>query len=136
VDQVLFPELQRSDVVLTNGSGVSGTALAEFVIAAMLSFAKDIRRMVRNQMSAKWERFTVSMLSDATVGILGYGDIGRSVAARAHALGMNVLTLKRNKASECDCYVQEVFGAGQLMEVLPSCDYIVLTMPLTHETHA
>ena len=49
VDNLLFPELVESEVLLTNGSGVFSASLGEFVLAAILYFAKDFRRMVRNR---------------------------------------------------------------------------------------
>src|ERR1700757_3872303 len=80
LDNVLFRELVESPVLLTNGRGVFSASLGEFVLAAILYFAKDLRRMIRNQMAAVWEPFDVEEISGQTVGIFGYGDIGRRVA--------------------------------------------------------
>src|SRR3981189_2309481 len=82
LERTLFPELIASDVTMTNGSGVFSPSLGEFALAAILYFAKDFRRMIRNQMAARWEPFDVLPISGKTVGIVGYGDIGRAVAAR------------------------------------------------------
>src|SRR6266567_1137456 len=95
LEQTLFPELVESEVILTNGSGVFSSSLGEFTLAAILYFAKDFRRMIRNQMAGVWEQFDVTMVSGQTLGIVGYGSIGRTVAGGARALGMNVLGLKR-----------------------------------------
>jgi phosphoglycerate dehydrogenase-like enzyme len=95
LDKSLFPELAEGSVVLTNGSGVFSASLGEFALAAILYFAKDFRRMIRNQMASVWGAFDVLLVAGSTVGIIGYGDIGRAVAARARALGMKVLALKR-----------------------------------------
>ena len=65
----------------------------------MLYFAKDFRRMLRNQEAGRWEKFDVEEISGQTAGIVGYGDIGRAVASRAHAMGMRVLALKRHAPS-------------------------------------
>ena len=96
LEQVLFPELIASDVVLTNASGVFSPSLGEFALAAILYFAKDLRRMIRNQMAGVWEQFDITMISGQTLGIVGYGSIGREVAARARSLGMRVLAFRRN----------------------------------------
>jgi len=93
LEQTLFPELRDSDVMLTNGSGVFSPALGEFVLGAILYFAKDFRLLVRNQMAGRWEQFDVHMAEGKTVGIVGYGDIGRAVAARVKAIGMKVVAL-------------------------------------------
>ena len=60
-----------SDVILTNANGVFSPSLGEFVVAAILYFAKDFRRMIRNQMSGVWEQFDVAMVSGTTLGIVG-----------------------------------------------------------------
>jgi phosphoglycerate dehydrogenase-like enzyme len=136
LEQVLFPELIESEVILTNGSGVFSPSLGEFVLAAILYFAKDFRRMIRNQMRGIWEPFDVSMVSGKTLGIVGYGSIGRAVAARARALEMNVLGLRRSvrQQSEKDSVIDQVYESEQLLEMLSRCDYVVVTLPLTAQT--
>ena len=95
LDNLLFPELVESQILLTNGRGVFSASLGEFVLAAILYFAKDFRRMVRNQTAAVWEPFDVQEIGGQTVGILGYGDIGRAVASRVRPMNMRVLATKR-----------------------------------------
>src|SRR5882672_9479203 len=96
LDTVLFPALVESPVPLTNGRGVFSQSLGEFALGAILYFAKDFRRMVRNQMAGRWEQFDVDDISRQTVGIVGYGDIGRAVATRVRAMGMQILAVKRH----------------------------------------
>jgi len=136
LEQVLFPELIESEVILTNGSGVFSPSLGEFVLAAILYFAKDFRRMIRNQMRGIWEPFDVSMVSGKTLGIVGYGSIGRVVAARTRALEMNVLGLRRSarQQSEKDSLIDQVYEPEQLLEMLSRCDYVVVSLPLTAQT--
>lgn len=138
LEQALFPELVESKVILTNGSGVFSPSLGEFVLAAILYFAKDLRRMIRNQMDGVWEQFDVAMISGQTVGIVGYGSIGRSVAARVRALEMNVLALRRSSSRETknDLLIDRTYAPEQRLEMLSQCDYIVVTLPLTRETQS
>lgn len=137
LDKSLFHELAESSVVLTNGSGVFSASLGEFALAAILYFAKDFRRMIRNQKGGVWEAFDVLPVAGYTVGIVGYGDIGRAVAARARALGMSVLALKRHVSpgGQGHALVDEVFGPGRRIEMLARCDYVVVAAPLTAETN-
>src|SRR5579863_3792509 len=95
LERSMFLELIESPVPLTNGSGVFSPSLGEFALAAILYFAKDFRRMIRNQMAHTWEQFDVEHIAGHTVGIVGYGDIGRAIATRVRAMGMSVLALKR-----------------------------------------
>ena len=134
VDKLLFPELVDSEVPLTNGSGVFSASLGEFVVAAILYFAKDIRRMVRNQAAGVWEPFDVEEIGGKTAGILGYGDIGRAVASRVHAMGMRVVATKRHVSKLTDPPIERFYKPEALREMIALCDYIVSTAPLTAET--
>jgi phosphoglycerate dehydrogenase-like enzyme len=135
LDNALFPELVESAVTLTNGSGVFSQSLGEFALAAILYFAKDFRRMLRNQEAERWEPFDVEEISGQTVGIVGYGDIGRAVARRVHAMGMRVLALKRHAPESPDPLVAQFFPPQDLRAMLALCDFVVVAAPLTPETH-
>ena len=136
LDTVLFPELVESPVPLTNGRGVFSQSLGEFALAAILYFAKDLRRMVRNQMAGRWEPFDVVEVTGQTVGILGYGDIGRAVATRVRPMGMRVLAVKRHGPSlyNVDPLVQQIYPPAERIEMIRQSDYIVAAAPLTEET--
>ncbi len=136
LDGVLFPELVATPVPLTNGSGVFSEPLGEFALAAILYFAKDLRRMVRNQEAGVWEQFDITEVAGQTVGIVGYGDIGRAVAQRVKPLGMRVLGMKRSGPPlyHVDPLVARIYGPGDMLEFLPQCDYVVVAAPLTEET--
>ena len=136
LEQSLFPELRESAVPLTNGRGVFSPSLGEFVLGAILYFAKDFRRLLRNQMEQRWEQFDVAMAEGKTVGIVGYGDIGKAIAARVRPLGMKVLALRRTavKPGDKDPLVEEFFGPGQRIEMISRSDYIAIATPLTPET--
>src|SRR5271156_4614996 len=134
LDSLLFPELVESDVTLTNGRGVFSPALGEFALGAILYFAKDFRRMIRNQSAGVWEPFDVEEIAGKTVGIVGYGDIGRAVATRVRAMGMRVLALKRHVPEKADPLVEDFYRPDALRPMLGSCDYVVVAAPLTEET--
>jgi phosphoglycerate dehydrogenase-like enzyme len=134
LDNLLFRELVESPVLLTNGRGVFSASLGEFVLAVILHFAKDLRRMIRNQRAAVWEPFDVEEISGQTVGIFGYGDIGRAVASRVHAMGMRVLATKRHVPGSADPLVEHFYKPEERREMMAGCDYIVVTAPLTQET--
>jgi phosphoglycerate dehydrogenase-like enzyme len=136
LDTVLFPELVASPVPLTNGRGVFSQSLGEFALAAILYFAKDLRRMVRNQMAGRWEPFDIVEVTGQTVGILGYGDIGRAVATRVRSMGMRVLAVKRHGPSlhNVDPLVHQIYPPAERLEMIRQSDYIVAAAPLTAET--
>jgi phosphoglycerate dehydrogenase-like enzyme len=137
LERTLFPELIASDVIMTNGSGVFSPSLGEFALGAILYFAKDFRRMIRSQMAGVWEPFDVLPIAGQTVGIVGYGDIGRAVAVRVRAMGMKILAVKRHvpAKSNPDPLADQIYGPDHLIEMLSRCDYIVVATPLNAETH-
>ncbi|MGA2102047.1 MAG: D-2-hydroxyacid dehydrogenase [Candidatus Sulfotelmatobacter sp.] len=134
LDNLLFPELVESQVLLTNGRGVFSASLGEFVLAAILYFAKDFRRMIRNQTAAVWEPFDVQEVNGQTVGIIGYGDIGRAVANRVRAMGMRVLATKRHVPGSADPLIEHFYKSEERRKMIALCDYLVVTAPLTEET--
>jgi phosphoglycerate dehydrogenase-like enzyme len=136
LDKMFFPELRESSVPLTNGSGVFSASLGEFTLAAILYFAKDFRRMLRNQMAGTWEAFDVLPVAGQTVGIIGYGDIGRAIAARVRPLGMSVLAMRRDISPlrGADELVEQLYGPAQRIEMISRCDYVVIAAPLTAQT--
>src|SRR5260370_38024606 len=67
VENALFPELIASPVPVTNARGVFKNSLGEFALAGVLFFAKDLRRLVRNQQLAKWEQFDIEELAGRPV---------------------------------------------------------------------
>jgi phosphoglycerate dehydrogenase-like enzyme len=135
LDRSLFPELIESPIPLTNGSGVFSQSLGEFVMLGILYFAKDVPRRMRAKAEHRWDVFDNVEISTQTVGIVAHGDIGRAVASRARALGMRVLATRRNVAPRPgDEHVDQVFAAADLHAMLPQCDYVAVTAPLTPET--
>ncbi len=135
LESILFPALAESTVPMTNGRGVFKESLGEFVVASILHFAKDLRRMVRNQEAARWEQFDVEMVSGKTLGVIGYGEIGRAAAVRAHALGMKIHVIRRRpQLSEEDPIVEKSFSIAQRAEMMAGCDYLLVAAPLTGET--
>ena len=81
--------------MLTNARGAFSEILAEFTIGAVLFFAKDFRRLVTSQIAGKWDPFDVIEIRGQTLGLVGYGDIGRAVAAMRARFGMDVVALRR-----------------------------------------
>ncbi len=140
VGSSLTPEMRARDVVFTNSAGVHAPAMAETVLGMMLHFGRGLDLAVRAQAAVRWDKrrldgedAPVREVAGSTVGILGFGGIGREVAARARALGARVVALKRRPTS-ADGGVEVVFGARGLDRVLAESDFLVLAAPETPET--
>ncbi|MGZ4777976.1 MAG: D-2-hydroxyacid dehydrogenase [Thermoanaerobaculia bacterium] len=118
VETLPFDLLHDTAIVVTNSRGIYADALGEFAIAAMLWFAKDLRRLVENQRARRWEPLTVQRLEGKTAAIIGYGGIGKAIGRRAEAMGMKVTGVRR----------------GDDIEPALASDFVVLATPLTPAT--
>ena len=141
VRSLLHPELLNSGVTLTNSAGIHAEPIADTVLGMMLHFARGLDIAVRAQQRREWRSDLyesrdggVRELAGATLGIIGYGGIGRAVARRAHALGMNVIALRRSAATDDDPIADVRSGDDQLERLLRESDFLVVTVPSTAET--
>ena len=147
------PIVQAEDVEVTTGSGIHAVQMAEFCLAMMLAFMYKLPKMMELKQKAEWpekrfEMFAPHGLRGQTVGIAGYGTIGRELARLADQMGMTVLATKRDlkRTVDDDGYREEDTGdpTGDIpMRLYPpealatmarECDYLVLTVPLTDAT--
>ena len=128
------PDIANSDVAITNASGVHAIPISEHVLAIMLSFCRNMTVHFKDQMNRKWRRLPeYRELSGFTIGIIGIGKIGEKIAETAKALGMKVSGLRRNP-DRTSPYVDRMFGPDQLLEMLPACDWVVISAAATKET--
>jgi phosphoglycerate dehydrogenase-like enzyme len=135
LESILFPELVESHILMSNAKGVFGPSLGEFVLASALFFAKDLRRMLHSQESGRWDPFDVEEIAGATMGIIGYGGIGREAARRAKAMGMKVVALRRHPwQSKGDSNLDSVLPHTSVDEIVSMSDYLVISAPNTPDT--
>ena len=118
VGAALFPELVESDVVLTNSAGIHAPPMAETVMGIMLHFARGLDFAVRDQLAGRWDQTAfgtlqspVTELAGATLGIIGYGGVGRAIARKARAFDMRILATRR-AARPSDDGTEIVSGTG------------------------
>ncbi|MCF7803718.1 MAG: D-2-hydroxyacid dehydrogenase [Candidatus Marinimicrobia bacterium] len=139
IDHTSFPELLKSDVIVTNASGLHAEPASEFVMAQMLYFAKHIDEFRRFKESRQWNQWElaakISLLDGKSIGIVGLGSIGKAIAKKARAFGMHVIATKYSVAPEDQyAFVDRLLSREQLPALLRESDFVVLTLPLTSET--
>jgi glyoxylate/hydroxypyruvate reductase A len=122
-----------SPIVVTNAAGIHSVPLAEFVVFAMLYFARSWPRMVAEQRAHHWERCAIETLAGKTLGIVGLGNVGRSVARLAQPFGMRTIGVRRSPGAG-EYGVDAVYGPDGLDTVLRESDYLALCVPHTPET--
>jgi phosphoglycerate dehydrogenase-like enzyme len=134
VDHVLFPFLVESDILLTSASGVYDVPIAEMVLAYMLLVVKRMPEFLGQQMAHHWHRLDLRELRGLTVGVVGLGSIGTEVARLVGAFGMRVVATKRHPERGAEA-ADLVLPPERLHDLLAQSDFVVITAPITHETH-
>ncbi|QOR66969.1 D-2-hydroxyacid dehydrogenase [Cytobacillus suaedae] len=133
VNNLPLTQLESKNVYLTSANGVHAYPISETIFALMLGLTRKIHSYVRNQTEKKWHHDNLKLeIHEKTIGIIGVGEIGKETAKIAKAFGMRVLGLRHSGKPEQ--FVDEMYTPDQLNEILPHCDYVVITLPLTKET--
>lgn len=131
------PKLVASDIIVTNTRGAHGPSIAEHVFAFLLSFTRGIPDALEWQRHKHWGREegyrALHEIKDSTIGIIGYGQIGRSVAKRARAFETNVIAVDAHPGPGDDS-VAEVWRLSRLHDLLGQADAVVISAPYTHES--
>ena len=132
VDAVMSPELAASDIVLTNARGVFNRSIAETVAAMILVFAKDMLTTIDLQRKRVWRHRETEMVAGQRALIVGTGDIGRETARTLRALDIDVVGVATTERSDPDFGM--IRSIDDLDDLLPTADFLVLVVPLTHRT--
>lgn len=146
------PILTKTGLQVTTLSGTSASQMAEHALMMMLALGHRLPEAFALQKRGewpeeRWKRFSPLELRDSTVGIVGYGSIGRQIARLLTSFGAHVLATKRDVMHPADTgYIPEGLGdvAGDLVHrlyppqalkaMLALCDFVVVCTPLTPET--
>lgn len=138
-----------SPIRFCNARGVFDTGIGEWNLAMMISLVRDLRGMLRNQDEARWDRDSrfQQEIRGQTVGLWGYGGIGRETARLAKAFGMTVHVMTRTGVRpRLNTYVEtgtgdpegvlpdRVFSAGEELHFLSGLDFLILALPHTRQS--
>ena len=132
VDWALVPELP-AHVRVTRAPGVFGPWMAEYVVGWCAFISQRVEAYRTAQRDHRWiDAMLPARLNGTTLVIVGLGDIGRTIARAAGALGMRVLGISRTGAPVRG--VVRVYKSRDLRRALPLADWVVVTVPLTSAT--
>ena len=141
VHALMTPELQASDIVVTNARAVHGPVVAEHAMSLVFALAKRLPEAAKFQAQRHWAQQEICEthprpreLKDATMVIVGFGSIGTSLAKLARALGIRVVAIREHpeKGSEL---ADAMYGFDDLNRALGEGDFVVLATPVTAKTH-
>jgi phosphoglycerate dehydrogenase-like enzyme len=153
VDHALdAPILRKSGLLATTLSGAAASQMAEYVVLMLLALGHRLPDLAAHQRRGewprdRWERFLPKELRGSTVGIVGYGSIGRQIARVLQALGAKVVATKRNAMDPRDTgyslagigdpegdFLMRLYPPEALCSMLKECDFVVVTLPKTPAT--
>ena len=136
IESSLFPAILKSKIIITNSSGIHADSVSEFVIASMLYFSKQFNECHIFYKNKEWTQWDIARkmqnLKGKTIGIIGYGSIGKAIGVRAKAFGMRVIGTRRlQKKIENKKTIDYLIPFSDLDFLLKESDYIVISCPLT-----
>ena len=145
--------VRAEDIIVTSTSGIHATNMAHYCLMMMLMFNYQMRAAFELQNKAEWpesphERFNPVDMDRRTVGIVGYGSIGRELARLCANMGMTVLASKRDlgNTAEVNAFAMDgtgdpegdipdrIYPAATIASMAKDCDYLVVTAPQTAAT--
>lgn len=125
-----FPEWVFEAPLVITGRGISAEAIAEYVVTAIFAHEKKMFDDFLTHSAERWTKRTLGLVSGKSVGIYGFGAIGRRTAEKLKALGMSVSAVRRNPPEETNGI--RFFSA--LKGMVAEIDHLVLAVPLTEAT--
>ncbi|MEO8462532.1 MAG: D-2-hydroxyacid dehydrogenase [Chloroflexota bacterium] len=157
VERALTPTARERGLTVTNARGVFTRPIAEHVLMLILAISRQLPQLLELQRERTWQPLQGVELRELTIGIVGYGSIGRAVASLAGAFGARVIALRRNldavdgldstggrttprtatSADDAFPFVPvpaRIVGPSDLHELLGESNIVVLAAPLTPDT--
>lgn len=147
------PLTEKTEIRLTTMSGASAIQEGEYILMSLLALGHHMPELMMNRAKRewpadRWERFAPRELQGATVGLVGYGSIAREAARMLQPFGCKILAAKKDAMRPEDNgysieghgdpqgnYFHRLYPIEALNTMLKECDFVVVTLPLTRETH-
>jgi len=136
IEKSLFESVLKSKVIITNASGIHAGPVSEYVIGSILFFSKMFKDFEVFKNTKNWSQWDIAKkiieLKGQTIGIIGYGSIGKDIAKKAKTFGLNVIATRRlQKKVESNKFVDQLIPTSDLQVLLKNSDYVVIACPLT-----
>ncbi|WP_078549986.1 D-2-hydroxyacid dehydrogenase [Litchfieldia alkalitelluris] len=133
VNSLPLSTMKKKDIMISTANGVHAFPISETIFGLLLGLTRKINSYVQNQQKKVWHHSNLKgEIHKKTIGIIGVGAIGKETAKISKAFGMKVIGIRNSGQTEE--YVDEMYKIDQLNEILPQCDFVVITLPLTDKT--
>ena len=134
IESEVAQQIISSAKKFSHGGGLHAIPLANYVFSQMLRHVKGIDEHIELQKNKEWKQLLLTgELTDLTIGIAGYGGIGKEVARLAKAFRMQVIATKRTKVKSK--FLDKLFKPSDLNKMLKKSDFVVNCLPATEETN-
>jgi phosphoglycerate dehydrogenase-like enzyme len=134
VESVLTPCVRLRGLTVTNGRAVFDEPIAEYVMTMILALCRRLPQLVELQRERTWQPLEAVEMGRTTIGLVGLGGIGRTVARLAAPFGPRIVAVRRRPGSEAVPGVEVLGGLDALPKLLDVADFVVLGLPLTSDT--
>ncbi len=136
VEKSLFPQILKSKTILTNCSGIHTRPVSEFIMACILYYCKRFDQCQNFKSTQEWKQWEVArtmvQLKNKTLGIIGYGAIGKATAKIAKQFGINIIATRRlQKTITKNTIVDQLLPLSDIATLYKESDFIAITCPLT-----
>ena len=136
IEQSLFPSILQSKTIITNASGVHAGPVSEFTMGMVIYLSKQFSGCEKFKNNYRWTQWELArktiQLKNKTMGIIGFGSIGKAIAKKAKAFDMKVIATRRlQKKVEKKKTVDELIPISKLNYLLNNSDYVIIACPLT-----
>jgi phosphoglycerate dehydrogenase-like enzyme len=138
VDRILTPAARSRGLVITNARGVFSRPIAEYVLMMVMAINRRLPQLLELAAERTWQPLEGRELRDTTLGIIGFGSLGREIAELAAPFGPRVLAIRRSgplaPGEAALPSGTQLFGPDAFGDVVGAADFVVLALPLTPET--
>lgn len=125
----------NDNTILCNAVDIHSQEVAEHTLALILQLVKNLHLYKNNQAKHIWnDEGTVKSVKGLRVAIIGFGDIGRSLAKMLKGLGMYIIGVKRKMVEKPD-YIDELHTSEDMLDVISNVDVVVSVLPGTQENY-
>ncbi len=134
LDRINLEAAKEFGIRVTNVPGINQISVSEHVIALLFSFSKNIHLQYNSVQAGSWKRSIGYEIQGKTIGIIGFGAVGKELGKKAIALGMKVLAYDIFKDQEFLDRYSEIYFTEKIDDIYSKCDIISLHIPHTKQT--